>query len=196
VLPGAKTMQRRRNYFIKKRFQFSFAAGFVMLLLLESLLIAAFLINLSNNTITTGYSGSVLKVERTSDFFLTSFMLGTFIVAGAIAIAGMLIFILLSHRIAGPLYRFEKTVKDIEGGDLTARIYLRKKDEIIELKEALNVLVDSMDKRIGRIKRSIHEIRVLHAEKSDSEAVGRKIAALEDEIKHFKVTQDLQKERR
>jgi len=123
-------------------------------------------------------------------------MLGTFIVAGAIAIAGMLIFILLSHRIAGPLYRFEKTVKDIEGGDLTARIYLRKKDEIIELKEALNVLVDSMDKRIGRIKRSIHEIRVLHAEKADSDAVGRKIAALEDEIKHFKVTQDLQKERR
>ncbi|MBP7055569.1 MAG: methyl-accepting chemotaxis protein [Candidatus Omnitrophica bacterium] len=189
-------MQRRRNYFIKKRFQFSFAAGFVVLLLLESLLIAAFLVNLSNNTITTGYSGSVLRVERTSDFFLTSFMLGTFIVAGAVAIAGMLIFILLSHRIAGPLYRFEKTVKDIEAGDLTARISLRKKDEIIALKEALNVFVDSMDKRIGRIKRSLHEIRVLHAEKADPEVVGRKIAALEDEVKHFKVTQDLQKERR
>lgn len=189
-------MQRRRNYFIKKRFQLSFIAGFIILLLLESLLIAAFLVNLSNNTITTGYAGSVLKVERTSDFFLTSFTLGTFIVVGAMAISGMLIFIMLSHRIAGPLYRFEKTVKDIEMGDLTTRISLRKKDEMVVLKEALNTLVDSMDRRMARIKKEIHEIRLFSAAKADPEMLGRKITALEEEVSHFKVTQDLKKERR
>lgn len=189
-------MQRRRNYFIKKRFQLNFMAGFVILIVLESLLIAALLAHLSTDTLTTGYLNSVLKVERTSDFFKMSFLLGSFIAVGAIAIAGMAIFILLSHRIAGPLYRFEKTVKDIEAGDLTTRINLRKKDEIVTLKESLNVLVESMDKRIGRIKKNISELRTLSDAKSDPDIIRRKISALEDEVGHFKVSQDLHKERR
>ncbi len=190
-------MQRRKNYFIKKKFQLNFLSGFILLLILESLLIGGLFMHLSSDTLTTGYSNSVLKVERTSDFFFVSFLLSTFIAAGAMAIVGMGVFILLSHRLAGPLYRFESTLKDLENGDLTQRINLRKTDEITALKESLNTLIESMDTRIGRVKKGITELHLLISKKNapaSLEKIYSIIELLEDEFDHFKVSSDRHKE--
>ncbi len=48
----------------------------------------------------------------------------------------------ISHKIAGPLYRFEKDVRSLaKDGDLTKMFKLRKRDEMQELAEALNIMV-------------------------------------------------------
>jgi hypothetical protein len=46
--------------------------------------------------------------------------------------------ILLNHRIAGPLYRFEETVKEYLQGKFSLRIRLRNKDEFQEFAHMLN----------------------------------------------------------
>lgn len=184
-------MIRRKNYFIKKRFQLSFLYRFLLLLLVESLLIAGLFMYISSDTLTTGYFNYILKIERTSDFFFVSLLLIISIVVIGMAIIGMILFILLSHRIAGPLYRFEHDLEEMAKGDLTKRISLRKTDQLTELKEALNTMVDSLDQRIGRIKNSASRSKDLLSKKDDPENIqklSREIELLKSEIDNFKVT--------
>jgi len=185
-------MQTRKNYFIKKKFQLNFLLKFVILLLIESFLIAGLFMYVSNDTITTGYLNSTLRIEKTPDFFFVSLLLIVLIVVIGIGIAAMVIFLLLSHRIAGPLYRFEKTLKEAEGGDLTARIDLRKTDELTKLKESINSAFGSMDSRFGRIKKGLFELEELLSKPDDPQAVSKarsKINMIKDEIGYFKVSQ-------
>jgi methyl-accepting chemotaxis protein len=113
------------------------------------------------------------------------------IVGLGIAIGAMVVFILLSHRIAGPLYRFEKILNEIALGDLTKRLSLRKTDQLAELKEALNVLMESFDQRMGRMKNNLSGLKELLSQKDDPgniEKIYKAIELLKNEIDHFKVT--------
>jgi methyl-accepting chemotaxis protein len=66
--------------------------------------------------------------------------------------------IFLSHRIAGPLYRFDQCFQTIIKGDLTVRARLRKGDEAIWLSNRFNEMTQSLDHRISNIKRSAHDV--------------------------------------
>ena len=145
----------------------------------------------SNDTITTGYLNSTLRIEKTPDFFFISLALIILIAVIGIGIAAMVIFILLSHRIAGPLYRFEKALKEVEDGNLRARVDLRKTDELVTLKEAMNSVFGSMDLRLGRVKKELAGLEELLLNPNDPQAVSKlksKLSSIKDEIGYFKVS--------
>ena len=50
----------------------------------------------------------------------------------------LLISLYVSHRFAGPIYRFEKSCQALSAGDLTHRVSLRTGDELMELQEEFN----------------------------------------------------------
>ncbi len=50
----------------------------------------------------------------------------------------LLISLYVSHRFAGPIYRFEKSCQSLGAGDLTHRVCLRTGDELMELQEEFN----------------------------------------------------------
>ena len=89
--------------------------------------------------------------------------------------------IFLSHKIAGPLYRFERILFDVTHGELTTRCYLRKFDEAKQVANAFNVALQSLDLRISRLKRIVHE-----NEKRPDKAV----SLLKDELANFKTSAD------
>lgn len=66
--------------------------------------------------------------------------------------------IFLSHKIAGPLYRFDHCFKDIRQGNLTTRAHLRKHDEALWLSKSFNEMAESLDNQISTIKKSTGEI--------------------------------------
>ena len=183
-------MIRRTNYFIKKGFQFNFALKFMLLIILEAALIAGLFMLISGNTLTTGYANSKLTIESTRNFFLWPVLLIILITAIGIGLAGMAIFILLAHRIAGPLYRFEKDLSAMGCGDLTKRINLRKSDQLTEVKEALNSMVNTFDERMGRIKIALSELKALtdKDEPGNSAKIQNAVKKLKEEVKMFKVT--------
>jgi nitrogen fixation/metabolism regulation signal transduction histidine kinase len=184
-------MIKRRQYLVKKKFQLGLLAIFIALIIAESILIAAFLMYAANNTLTTGYANSTLRIERTTSFFFVSTALIMLIVLVGIGLAGLVLFVLFSHRLAGPLYRFEKTLRQIEGGDLTARINLRKTDQLMEMKEAFNSLTRSLDAKVGKIKADFAEIERALTVSNDPHASARILEILKrlkEEIRHFKVT--------
>jgi methyl-accepting chemotaxis protein len=56
--------------------------------------------------------------------------------------------VVLSNRIAGPLYRLETVLKEvIESGDPSKRIVLRKGDELQSLADLLNRLLERMSRK-------------------------------------------------
>ena len=75
---------------------------------------------------------------------------GIFIVIIQIA----LLTIFYSHRIAGPLYRFEMVCHNIIEGKYTDIISLRKGDEMKNLARLLNDAIEKTRKRFGDLKES------------------------------------------
>lgn len=56
--------------------------------------------------------------------------------------------LLVSHRIAGPLYHLEKSMELVaESGDLTQRVRLRQADELQHVADSFNEMLESLQRR-------------------------------------------------
>ncbi len=184
-------MIKRRNYLIKKDVQMGFVYRFLALLLVELALIAFLFNYVSTNTITSGYIDSVLKVQTTPAFFLVQVFLIMLVVGVGMGLAGMVVFVMLSHRIAGPIYRIEQDLESVKSGDLTKRISIRSTDRMTELKDSLNDLVGGLDARVSRIHTGLSELKSMAARKDEpgnADKILKAIEALNNEINFFKVT--------
>ena len=128
---------------------------------------------------TTGYYGAEVQVQQTSRFFMTSFLMISAIAAVTMALAAMLVFTIFSHRIAGPIYRLQKSLQEILQGNLTYRIRLRKTDELGDLAEEVNKAAQFLDHKISRIKQEISD-----AGKPD----GKSLKNLKEMVDSFKTS--------
>lgn len=59
---------------------------------------------------------------------------------------------ILSHKMAGPVYRFEQTCKAIAKGDFSKRVHLRKGDQFMELQDDFNAMMDRVEEEINKYK--------------------------------------------
>ncbi|MFH1753625.1 MAG: HAMP domain-containing protein, partial [Candidatus Omnitrophota bacterium] len=151
------------------------------LILAEALIIAGLFLYISSETLTTGYSGSSFVIDKTSSFFLPSFIALTVIVGLAVGIAGIFVFIFISHSIAGPLFRFETVLRQLTEGDFRVRVQLRKTDQLSELLGALNKAIEETDTRLNGLKVDIDRAYDLASGES-KEA----LAAAKDKLDFFK----------
>ena len=62
----------------------------------------------------------------------------------------LLISLFVSHRFAGPVYRFEKSAQLVAQGDLTHRVSLRAGDELVELQDEFNAMIGSLQALIRK----------------------------------------------
>jgi len=54
----------------------------------------------------------------------------------------------ISHKMAGPIFKFEKSAGVLAGGDLTHRVYLRKGDQLLELQDEFNKMAASLQEKV------------------------------------------------
>lgn len=169
---------KRRTVFINKGFQTDFSIRFLILIVIEAAMAVGLFAYLSRGTVITGYSGSELVIARTSEYFLPAALLINLIVIGLTAVAGFIVMLYSSHKLAGPLYRFEKGLEDTASGDLTFRFNLRTKDQISAMADRLNSFNARMDGKIAVIKEEstllrdeLEEIRRLCTGRADLTAL-------------------------
>ncbi|MBI4978166.1 MAG: HAMP domain-containing protein [Spirochaetes bacterium] len=94
-------------------------------------------------------------------------------------------FMFISHRIAGPVYRFSKAFDALREGDLSVTVNLRKKDELKDLADKFNVMMLDMNDKM---------LAVTAASQGVKKAVGKskaaaKCKALDEAIGQFKTVQ-------
>lgn len=145
---------RRKNYFIKKGFQTRFILRFCGLVILGSLISGAmlFFYLASKRTVTTAFVNSRLSIISTADYVLPALIAISLITVVLISIATSIVVMYLSHRIAGPLYKLEKSIDEISAGNLALKIQLRSTDEISKMADCLNAMTENFRKRLSEIK--------------------------------------------
>ena len=172
---------KRKKLYIKKEFQTDFSVKFLILIALESVLAIAMFIYLSRGTVITGYSGSELVIASTGEYFLPTVVLANLALIGLTAVAGFIIMVAYSHKIAGPLYRFEKSIDEMASGDLTSRFNLRANDQLEELAGRINSLSEKLDGAVSGIKSEARELEAAIEEARESLRSGS-LSALEEKL--------------
>lgn len=102
------------------------------------------------------------------------------VVTAAIAV----ITLFFSHKIAGPIYRIESSLRAIGAGDLTTNTTVRTRDQIKDLADDVNGLSRSLNHRIRGLKDGLSGLTVLEdrltslMEKEPSQEELKEIAGL------------------
>ena len=195
---------RRRNYFIKKQFQTKFILRFCALVVLGSVISGVILYLLSRGTVTTAFVNSRLSIVNTADYILPALIGSGLVSVALISIATAIVVMYLSHRIAGPLFRIEKSAEEIGSGNLALKIRLRSTDEITRMADGLNEMTENLRKSLLEIKsqsddlgKRIDSLVALYRNKPSLleeiqdalEALTAKKSELNRAINHFKLSE-------
>ena len=145
-----KQIFKRRQYLIKRGLQFRYIGLVFALVIMCSLL--------------TGYTvfatGWAFLGEKLANVYPQGRLVYVFRATNLALIRNLflvspLVFIIAlfsSHKIAGPVYRIEKTLEEINNGNLALKIKFRRGDELWDLADLINVMIENFNKTITSSK--------------------------------------------
>lgn len=143
------------NYSIKRRLQLRLFFKVLSVAMIGTGIMAAIFYIYSNREIGGSYRQFHIHARNFLDYLLPAIalsMVSSFVLAAAITI-------FFPHRIAGPLFRIERELKEKIGeGDLSVRFTLRKGDEVSDLADALNSALEKLCRDIENIRRPAEEL--------------------------------------
>ena len=140
---------QRRTIFIKKNLQIRY-----MVLMVACVLCGLAIMGLElTATLNDLFDAYPVLVQPLYDEFIP--IVSSFFYKIAIYILLVVIIsAIVSHKMAGPVYRFEQTCREIAKGDFSQRVHLRKGDQLTELQDAFNAMMDTVEKRVNHTKDS------------------------------------------
>jgi methyl-accepting chemotaxis protein len=152
------TAPKRRNVFIKKAFQGRFIGGVFLLMLLSGLCSALLIYWMTGGDLQAQSESAHINIANAWARLGLSLLIGNVV---AILIAGTLsVFVVMyaSHKIAGPLYRFEKLCEQVGNGELEIITAIREKDQLQDLANAFLEMVNKIRARKQRQQDCISSI--------------------------------------
>jgi methyl-accepting chemotaxis protein len=153
-----KRTWRRRNYFIKKDLQGKYIFSFFLFVITGSIIFSLIFGMLSANTLTIVYENYNLQIGKTPLILLKEILGAHWIFIVTAGISVVIVSMFLTHRFAGPMYRFEKSVEEMMSGNFSFQIRLRKKDEGKELAQMMNQLIKMISSREREMRHLTGEI--------------------------------------
>ncbi|MBN1595894.1 HAMP domain-containing protein [candidate division FCPU426 bacterium] len=148
---------RRKNYLINKEFQIRYIIRILFGIIVMALIVA-FTVYYTTwvRIMDAFYNVPQIASQFAPLFHSMNQQLVLVLILFLVVFAVVSIFV--SHSIAGPMYRFEKTLQAIQEGDLTLNIGLRKSDEFRNLAECVNNMINTLRISMSKNKRLTEEI--------------------------------------
>lgn len=143
---------RRKNYFIEKEFQTKFILKFCGLVVIGGLLFIGILYFLVMQSTTVSIVNSRVIVRTTADFILPVLIQTVVIVTIIVSLATIAVTLFISHKIAGPLYRFKKVLQELESGDFSSDFSIRHFDQLQELARMFNTMIKKIRGELKQLK--------------------------------------------
>jgi methyl-accepting chemotaxis protein len=143
-------IQKRRIYYIEKKFQTKYILLTIFLLLTYTF---AFIIIIFSPFILT-LSLDFYSLSEKAEAARTLLLLHSKVwpgIGGIILLFGALS-IFITHKIAGPLYRLKKALSLITEGNLDAKVKLRKGDDLKDLAEHFNMLAEELRTFVNTVR--------------------------------------------
>jgi methyl-accepting chemotaxis protein len=179
---------KRRHFFVKKGYQFVFILKFCLIVIAGAVISTGLLFLFSQGTLTSSFRNSSLVIEKTGFAILPSVFYTNIITLILILLATITVVLFISHKIAGPLFRFEKEIKDIEQGDLTTTVRLRTRDQITDIAAGLNSMTASLHDKVIAIQNDLEQVIESASKQNASEKLIEELRHLDQSIhKHFKL---------
>jgi len=179
------TAIKRKKHFINPGFQARFIVKFCLILILGGGITIGLTLFNTQDTLTSSFTNSKLVIQNTSLAIMPSVIYTTLITTALIGLVVIMVTLLVSHKIAGPMFRFEKDIERVTRGDLKSRINIRKGDQFQEMATSLNTMIESLNNRVVDIRDTVH---VLAGKKELPKTCSEEIAQLDEKInRHFKL---------
>jgi methyl-accepting chemotaxis protein len=124
---------QRRTVLVKRQLQFKYVGMVFLSVLCASLIIGGDIYYNMYRLIVTEAPSLAAAASQFNTIILVKFVLYLALM--------LLISVFVSHRFAGPIFRFEKSAQSVAKGDLTHRVCLRTGDELMELQEEFNAMI-------------------------------------------------------
>ncbi|MBL6986048.1 MAG: hypothetical protein ISR72_03205 [Methylobacter sp.] len=150
---------KRRNIFINKAIQARFIIGVFLLILFSGLCSALLIFWITGGDLQAQSQTAHANIANAWDRLGLSILIGnvvSMIIAGTIA---MFVVLYATHKIVGPLYRFEKICEQVGEGNLDTLIALREKDQLQALGLAFTNMVNKLRARKSEQQELIAKIQ-------------------------------------
>lgn len=132
---------KRRKFFIDRQLQTKYVVLTVLLLLAYTLIFVAVLF--LPFVIPLSFDYPVAEQTRAARMLLSLHKTIWPAIGTAILVLSALS-IFVTHKIAGPVYRFKKVLGEVSAGNLDISIRLREKDDLKDLAEDLNLVISEL----------------------------------------------------
>lgn len=181
---------RRRRYFVDPSFQLKFVLKFCLIVLVSSAVIGTALFFLWQNAAAVTADS---RLNPASDFLPFRMAAVLLIVTVFSCLVGMVLTLLTSHKISGPIYRICREIELVQTGDLTRQFHIRDSDQMQELAQSLAEMIQTLRERhlkIGGQCRSVSnflEEKNLGGSKEDREKLLKMIKEFYEMLSYFKV---------
>ncbi len=143
----------RTNYIVSPKLQLKYLAAVISIIVLTS--IAMYFVFWSSLVHSSGLdrlsAGDVTELEHA---YQLNFVWVVLILLAAFGILSVFVF----HRIVGPLFVFDRAIKNLSAGDLTSDVSLRKHDELKESATELQNMLDNIRDAVLEDRKNIKEI--------------------------------------
>lgn len=143
---------KRRIYFIERAFQTRFILKFCTLVAVGGLLTIGILYLLAMQSTTVSLVNSRVVVRTTADFILPILIQTVAIVTILVGLAAIIVTLFVSHKIAGPLYRFKKALKTLAEGDFSSDFRIRHLDQLQDVADVFNNMISKLRIELKALK--------------------------------------------
>lgn len=146
-----KVPYRRRIIVVKKKLQLKYAGLIFMSVLIAVIIIACDMYYGIGQVLVEKINPEMRPlILKINNLLMLKLLIYLLIV--------MIISLFVSHRFAGPIFRFERAVDTVAKGDLTERIRLRSTDDLKEVAVKMNTMIESLQKKVKEDKLIAAEI--------------------------------------
>ena len=168
----------RKRFFIDKKIQTKYIILTILLLLIYTFLFAVILFLPYIIPLSFDYP---IEEQTKAARMLLNLHQSVWPALGAVILIMSTLSIFITHKIAGPVYRFKKDLAEVSAGNLDITIRLREKDDLKDLAEDLNLM--------------IKELRVfVNTLQGNDQAMLSCVNELEDQIKNNKISSEAGRE--
>ena len=177
----AKKQQiRRRTYFIEKKFQTNFIIKFCSLIIVGGLLTIGIIYFLAKQSTSVSVVNSRVVVRSTADFLLPVLLQTVAVVVVLIGLATVGVTLLVSHKIAGPLYRFQQVMKTLTEGDFSKDFRIRRLDQLQNLADEFNNMIRKTRGQLSLLKNNFVNLKSKLDDLPESDVSSQKRTSLKE----------------
>jgi hypothetical protein len=178
---------RRHIILINKSFQFSMIAKFIIINIIIMIVFGVFLFVFLNSEVESNLHSAHVTYKNIKDMLLPIIITLSIIniLVSSIIIALFVLF--ASHKVAGPLYRFNEALKDIFSRNLRTFTSVRDGDQLYECSNTLTKAAQLLAADIAEIKAKVNELKDQVTKGKPKDKVIKKVEELDNIVSQYRL---------